>query len=251
MQKHYSSRYKICKKFIDDIWGHVITDNKSLRIFRLWFKPKESLLTMKRKKLKKYEKIIKKKRSFVLRMDLVKRNLRGKRPTNYGIALKMSQKIRHYFDDLNENDLRLLISQFRSLRQGSLSATMIHLECRIAPFIYRCNFVSTIKNARRVVERGYVAINSAITLDYKRCVNVLDKVSMLRVDIRSIVKRSYFKKRKFYMKAKRGSIFMFTFSHVEICYLSFTAIIARSPNFKEYYYPFKFSPNILQALYPC
>ncbi len=83
---------------------------------------------------------------------------RSKRPSNYGTALKMKQKIKHYYG-LGERQLRRNFDNVRH-KGGDIGLMLLQLcERRLDNVIRRAGFTKTRPQARQGVTHGHFQVN--------------------------------------------------------------------------------------------
>ena len=83
---------------------------------------------------------------------------RSKRPSNYGTALKMKQKIKHYYG-LGERQLRRNFENVRH-KGGDIGLMLLQLcERRLDNVIRRAGFTKTRPQARQGVTHGHFQVN--------------------------------------------------------------------------------------------
>ncbi|GHU00825.1 30S ribosomal protein S4 [Alphaproteobacteria bacterium] len=87
---------------------------------------------------------------------------RGK-PSDYGIQLAAKQKLKFYYGNVSERQLRKYFAE-ADRRRGDTSENLIGLlECRLDAVVYRAKFAPTVFAARQLVSHGHVRVNG------KRC----------------------------------------------------------------------------------
>ncbi|QDS94825.1 30S ribosomal protein S4 [Roseimaritima multifibrata] len=83
---------------------------------------------------------------------------RGRRPSNYGIALMEKQKIKHYYG-LGERQLRRYFDAV-SRRSGNTGELLLLMcESRLDNVVRRCGFAKTRPQARQGVVHGHFFVN--------------------------------------------------------------------------------------------
>ena len=83
---------------------------------------------------------------------------RGRRPSNYGLALKEKQKIKHYYG-LGERQLRRYFENV-SKKKGNTGELLLMLcEQRLDNVVRRCGFTRTRPQARQGITHGHFQVN--------------------------------------------------------------------------------------------
>ncbi len=83
---------------------------------------------------------------------------RGRRPSNYGLALKEKQKIKHYYG-LGERQLRRYFENV-SKKKGNTGELLLMLcEQRLDNVIRRCGYTRTRPQARQGITHGHFQVN--------------------------------------------------------------------------------------------
>ncbi|MGE0757955.1 MAG: 30S ribosomal protein S4 [Pirellulaceae bacterium] len=83
---------------------------------------------------------------------------RGRRPSNYGLALAEKQKIKHYYG-LGERQLRRFFEAVRHKRGNAGQQMMLMLERRLDNVVRRAGLVKTRPQARQGIVHGHFRIN--------------------------------------------------------------------------------------------
>jgi small subunit ribosomal protein S4 len=85
-------------------------------------------------------------------------HVRGRRPSNYGLALMEKQKIKHYYG-LGERQLRRYFD-YASRKPGNTGELLLLLcERRLDNVVRRCGFAKTRPQARQGVAHGHFRVN--------------------------------------------------------------------------------------------
>ncbi len=81
------------------------------------------------------------------------------KPTDYGIQLLAKQKLKGYYGNVSEKQLRKYYAE-AIRRKGDTSEHLIGLlECRLDAVVYRMKFVPTVFAARQFVNHGHILVN--------------------------------------------------------------------------------------------
>ena len=83
---------------------------------------------------------------------------RGRRPSNYGLALKEKQKIKHYYG-LGERQLRRYFNNVSHKKGNTGEQLLLLCECRLDNVIRRCGLTKTRPQARQGITHGHFAVN--------------------------------------------------------------------------------------------
>ena len=83
---------------------------------------------------------------------------RGRRPSNYGTALKEKQKIKHYYG-LGERQLRRYFNNVSHKKGNTGEMLLIVCERRLDNVIRRAGFTKTRPQARQGITHGHFAVN--------------------------------------------------------------------------------------------
>ena len=83
---------------------------------------------------------------------------RPRRPSNYGLALKEKQKIKHYYG-LGERQLRRFFDSVRHKKGNTGQQMMLLLERRLDNIVRRAGFVKTRPQARQGIVHGHFRVN--------------------------------------------------------------------------------------------
>ncbi len=83
---------------------------------------------------------------------------RGK-PTDYGVQLRAKQKLKGYYGNVSEKQLRKYYAE-AIRRKGDSSENLISiLESRLDAVVYRMKFVPTVFASRQFINHGHVLVN--------------------------------------------------------------------------------------------
>ncbi|QDS86247.1 30S ribosomal protein S4 [Rosistilla ulvae] len=83
---------------------------------------------------------------------------RGRRPSNYGLALMEKQKIKHYYG-LGERQLRRYFDAVSSKQGNTGELLLLMCERRLDNIVRRCGFTKTRPQARQGVAHGHFLVN--------------------------------------------------------------------------------------------
>lgn len=81
------------------------------------------------------------------------------KPTDYGVQLRAKQKLKGYYGNVSERQLRRYYAE-AIRRKGDTSENLIGLlESRLDAVVYRMKFVPTVFAARQFVNHGHILVN--------------------------------------------------------------------------------------------
>ncbi len=81
------------------------------------------------------------------------------KPTDYGIQLRAKQRLKGYYGNVSEKQLRRYYAE-AIRRKGDTSENLVGiLETRLDALVYRMKFVPTVFAARQFVNHGHVLVN--------------------------------------------------------------------------------------------
>ncbi len=124
MTKRLSSKYKICRRNSENLWGRP----KKFLTNRL-YPPGEH------------------------------GRARRRRPTDYGIQLAAKQKLKGYYGNITERQFRRIYEEAYKRRGDTIENMIGLLERRLDIVIYRMKFVPTVFAARQFVNHGHIRVN--------------------------------------------------------------------------------------------
>ncbi|MBC6439931.1 MAG: 30S ribosomal protein S4 [Rhodospirillales bacterium] len=124
MTKRLSSKYKICRRYGENLWGRP----KRFLTNRL-YAPGEHGQSRRRK------------------------------PTDYGTQLAAKQKLKGYYGNMTEKQFRRNYEEAYKRRGDTIENMIGLLERRLDMVIYRMKFVPTVFAARQFVNHGHVRVN--------------------------------------------------------------------------------------------
>ena len=81
------------------------------------------------------------------------------KPTDYGIQLRAKQRLKGYYGNVSEKQLRKYYAE-AIRRRGDTSENLVGiLETRLDALVYRMKFVPTVFAARQFVNHGHILVN--------------------------------------------------------------------------------------------
>ena len=81
------------------------------------------------------------------------------KPTDYGIQLQAKQKLKSYYGNINERQLRNIYRKALSKRGDTTENLIALLESRLDTVIYRGKFAPTVFAARQLINHGHIRVN--------------------------------------------------------------------------------------------
>ncbi len=124
MTKRLSSKYKICRRNSENLWGR----SKKFLVNRL-YPPGEH------------------------------GRARRRRPTDYGVQLAAKQKLKGYYGNITEKQFRRTYEEAYKQRGDTIENLIGLLERRLDIIVYRMKFVPTVFAARQFVNHGHINVN--------------------------------------------------------------------------------------------
>ena len=85
-------------------------------------------------------------------------HVRGRRPSNYGLALMAKQKIKHYYG-LGERQLRRFFDKVSAMKGNTGQQLLLLCESRLDNVVRRSGFTKTRPQARQGIVHGHFQVN--------------------------------------------------------------------------------------------
>lgn len=208
MTKRLKSKFRICKKLnrtYNNIWG--LPKGDSLR----------SVKIEKRKK---------------------------KKPSLYGKLLGVKQSFRFFYSNLQEKSFKRILKKSVNSPLTTLDRFVSFLESRLDVVLFRSCFVSSMYNARQLINHGIVQVNGKIVRNPGTTLNQLD---VIEID-ENLLKHET-KIDKIQNDVKKNFSSRFLPPYLEIDYKTLSIVFLWDPNYKSAYYPIKANYNIIQRFY--
>ncbi|MBU3144824.1 30S ribosomal protein S4 [Clostridium sp. CF012] len=145
----------------------------------------------------------------------------GKKLSNYGIQLIEKQKLKSYYGVLEKQFSRYIN---RAMKSKEITGdTLVQcLECRLDNIVYRIGFASSIRQARQMVNHGYITVNSK-------------KVDIPSFEVKvfdNIVLKEKYRKNEIFTESFLN-LKTFTLPYIEKDYDKFAGILIRMPERNE------------------
>jgi len=198
------SRYKICKRYHDDIWGDILTRQRRGKTIKF-------VTRIRRIR----EKLIRPTFYFFLSFDMTFPRRYKWPKAFYGRLLVTIQKIKKFYRNIREYQFRSIFSKSNITFNRWLDHFYFCLERRIDVILYRSNFVKTFGIARKLILYGKVTINNIKITCKSNTLNLGDILGFLpsKKLIKDIKQRLYNKQ-----------IFLYYPSYLEVNYKTLTTI---------------------------
>ena len=208
MTKRLKSKFRICKKLnrnYNNIWG--LPKGDSLR----------SVKIEKRKK---------------------------KKASLYGKLLGVKQSFRFFYCNLQEKSFKRILKKSVNSPLTTLDRFVSFLESRLDVVLFRSCFVSSMYNARQLINHGIVQVNGKVVRNPGTGLNQLD---IIEIDENLLKHETKIDKIRNDVKKNFSSRFLPPY--LEIDYKTLSIVFLWDPNYKSAYYPIKANYNIIQRFY--
>ncbi|MBM3584474.1 MAG: 30S ribosomal protein S4 [Alphaproteobacteria bacterium] len=123
MTKRLASKYKICRRFGQNLWGRPKSPTN-----RREYGPGEH-------------------------------GQRRKKPTDFGTQLMAKQKLKGYYANMSERQFRRTYEEASRRRGDTIENLIGLLESRLDTLVYRMKFAPTMWSARQLISHGHVRVN--------------------------------------------------------------------------------------------
>ena len=84
---------------------------------------------------------------------------RRKKPSDYGVQLMAKQKLKGYYGNIGERQLRRIYEEALRRKSETGEALIEMLERRLDAVVYRMKFAPTVFSARQLVNHGHIRVN--------------------------------------------------------------------------------------------
>lgn len=211
------AKNKVCRKYIQDIWGNLLRKKKITNVIIY-------LLKLKKEKKLRY-------RPFFLDIKeprpLKKRSIRSRFSKN----LDTIKKISYYHGGLRKKKIKKYLTNSSFKEKKFITNFLSQLELRLAMIIFRMNICSTIFEANFLIYAGKVLVNKEVIKNINFIVKVGDIVELLNY-VR-LSKYTYYKS----IRNLKG-IFSVQPHFLQINYEILACFVLTKPNTKFMKYPF-------------
>ena len=169
---------------------------------------------------------------------------RKKKLSLYGKLLGVKQSFRFFYCNLQEKSFKRILKKSVNSPLTTLDRFVSFLQSRLDVVLFRSCFVSSMYNARQLINHGIVQINGKVVRNPGTVLNQLDIIEMdenllkheTKIDkIRNEVKKN-FSSRSFP-------------PYLEIDYKTLSIVFLWDPNYKNVYYPIKANYHMIQRFY--
>ena len=208
MTKRLKSKFRICKKLnrnYNNIWGLPKAD--SLR----------SVKVEKRKK---------------------------KKVSLYGKLLGVKQSFRFFYCNLQEKSFKRILKKSVNSPLTTLDRFVSFLESRLDVVLFRSCFVSSMYNARQLINHGIVRVNGKVV---RNAGTILNQLDIIEIDENLLKHETKIDSIRDGVKKNFSSRFLPPY--LEIDYKTLSIVFLWDSNYKSAYYPIKANYNIIQRFY--
>lgn len=206
-------KYKLCRKYEEDLWGFVVGKGKFTRLGE-----------------------------FLSNLNVVG-NSRVNRSNIYNKLLKDRKKVCLFYGGLKATEYKRYCAEAKRINKNNFSDTLVGLlERRLDVFVYRLNFVSSVAEGAALVKAGYFTVNRQQILTPHTLLHVGDVVE-LRVEYRERVRKQ--------LQERLAESFMPILypRYVEANYQIMAGVLVKNPVITDVYYPFKLSDSFYNISY--
>jgi len=169
---------------------------------------------------------------------------RKKKPSLYGKLLSVKQSFRFFYRNLQEKSFKRILKKSVNSPLTTLDRFVSFLESRLDVVLFRSCFVSSMYNARQLVNHGSVRVNGKVVRNPGTNLNQLD---IIEVDENLLGYQTKIESIRDGVKKNFQSRFLP--SYLEIDYKTLSIVFLWDPNYKSAYYPIKANYNIIQRFY--
>jgi len=169
---------------------------------------------------------------------------RKKKPSLYGKLLSVKQSFRFFYRNLQEKSFKRILKKSVNSPLTTLDRFVSFLESRLDVVLFRSCFVSSMYNARQLVNHGSVRVNGKVVRNPGTNLNQLD---IIEVDENLLGYQTKIESIRDGVKKNFPSRFLP--SYLEIDYKTLSIVFLWDPNYKSAYYPIKANYNIIQRFY--
>jgi small subunit ribosomal protein S4 len=169
---------------------------------------------------------------------------RKKKPSLYGKLLSVKQSFRFFYRNLQEKSFKRILKKSVNSPLTTLDRFVSFLESRLDVVLFRSCFVSSMYNARQLVNHGSVRVNGKVVRNPGTNLNQLD---IIEIDENLLEYQTKIESIRDGVKKNFPSRFLP--SYLEIDYKTLSIVFLWDPNYKSAYYPIKANYNIIQRFY--
>jgi small subunit ribosomal protein S4 len=208
MTKRSESKFHICKKL-----------NKSYN--NIWGLPKGDFLRSVRNEKKK-----------------------KKKTSVYGKLLGVKQSLRYFYCNMQEQAFKRILKKSVKSPLTTLDRFISFLESRLDVVLFRSCFVSSLHQARQLINHEAVLVNGKKVKDASTKLSKFDIIELKKELIMKDIETN-----EIFVVVKLNFNSRFFPCHLEIDYKSLTIIFLWEPKYESVYYPIKADYEIIQRFY--
>jgi len=169
---------------------------------------------------------------------------RKKKPSLYGKLLSVKQSFRFFYRNLQEKSFKRILKKSVNSPLTTLDRFVSFLESRLDVVLFRSCFVSSMYNARQLVNHGSVRVNGKVVRNPGTNLNQLD---IIEIDENLLEYQTKIESIRDGVKKNFQSRFLP--SYLEIDYKTLSIVFLWDPNYKSTYYPINANYSIIQRFY--
>ena len=160
------------------------------------------------------------------------------KPTDYGIQLNAKQKLKSYYGNINERQIRNIYRKAIKKRGDTTENLVGLLETRLDTVVYRSKFAPTVFAARQLINHGHFKVN-------KKKVNV----SSYRVREDDLIEIKDKSKSLIIIEGSLGNKERDVPEYIQLDSKNKTTKLVRVPKFSEIPYPTVMEPKLVIEYY--
>lgn len=245
LNKRANSIGKLYRLFEDDLWGHFFFKNVNF-IVRYKFLLKSTNLYYKNMReiwdlIKQRKMPWLRKRNFVrlsrliFRLNIIRRFKRRRKRSKISIAALDAKKFKVFYN-ISVSKIKKLIKNSFDITFGSKYWFFLwQLETRLDVMIYRLHFVTTVGQARQLINHGKITVNGKIINRQSYSVKTHDVISCI-FDVRYLILSNILRRM---LPVVRSELFYYYPIYYEVNYRILSAkVVYLTKPFKESWIPF-------------
>lgn len=156
----------------------------------------------------------------------------------YASQLKEKQKLRGFYRNINEKQLRIIYTRAKKYR-GKIGDTIITIcEKRLDTVLYRASFVNSLYQARQLISHGHVYINGKVRTTCSHTIMSGDLVS-IKPEIVNVLSKGY----NWTILKNAGSDVLKHVPYLEVDYKTMSLIFLYTPTIEEVQMSFSLDMN--------
>jgi len=215
----FLSKYTVCKRYFDDIWGDIFFRKKTAKFVKVMLKMRKRPLSYKIRKNR------------FLNFDVWYKK-RYKWPKSYyGRLVIHKQKIKKFYSTMNDYQFREIVYRAQYHVVNWIRYFYYHLERRVDALLYRAHFAKTMGKIRQLINHRKVLLNNLI----------IDRPSItLKIGEFLTLKNTKNIKSIIFYKLKEKLLYAVYPSYLEVNYKSMKIFLCDYPTENSVFFPFKF-----------